>query len=106
MGYALFNGPQGMKVASPTKIKEGGEVYTGKKFPKTTLAFEWKNGVPAMSFPVTKVLQKASLLDKVDGWFAKKAMKIAAGGEVLFYRGRSQNGLGKKIDWAITGVKD
>ena len=106
MGYALFNGPQGMKVAIPTKIKEGGDVYTGQKFPKTTLAFEWKNGVPPTSFPVNKVLQKASLLDKVDGWFAKKAMKIAAGGEVLFYRGRSQNGMGKKIDWAITGVKD
>ena len=70
------------------------------------MSFEWKNGVPAMVFPVNKVLQKASLLDKIDGWFAKKAMKIAAGGEVLFYRGRSQNGLGKKIDWAITGVKD
>ena len=106
MGYALFNGPEGIKVANPVKIKEGGADYNGKKFPKTTLAFEWKNGVPAMSFPVNKVLQKASLLDKVDGWFAKKAMKIAAGGEVLFYRGRSQNGLGKKIDWAITGVKD
>ena len=106
MGYALYNGPQGMKVAIPTKVKEGGADYNGKKFPKTTLAFEWKNGVPAMVFPVNKVLQKASLLDKIDGWFAKKAMKIAAGGEVLFYRGRSQNGLGKNIDWAITGVKD
>ena len=106
MGYALYNSPQGMKVAIPTKIKEAGVDYNGKKFPKTTLAFEWKNGIPAMVFPVTKVLQKASLLDKVDGWFAKKAMKIAAGGEVLFYRGRSQNGMGKKIDWAITGVKD
>ena len=106
MGYALYNGPQGMKVAIPTKVKEGGSEYNGKKFPKTTLSFEWKNGVPAMVFPVNKVLQKASLLDKIDGWFAKKAMKIAAGGEVLFYRGRSQNGLGKNIDWAITGVKD
>ena len=106
MGYALYNGPQGMKVAIPTKVKEGGADYNGKKFPKTTLSFEWKNGVPAMVFPVNKVLQKASLLDKIDGWFAKKAMKIAAGGEVLFYRGRSQNGLGKNIDWAITGVKD
>jgi len=25
---------------------------------------------------------------------------------VLFYRGRSQNGLSKNIDWAITGIKD
>ncbi len=106
MGYALYNGPQGMKVAIPTKVKEGGSEYNGKKFPTTTLSFEWKNGVPAMVFPVNKVLQKASLLDKIDGWFAKKAMKIAAGGEVLFYRGRSKNGLGKNIDWAITGVKD
>ena len=106
MGYALYNGQQGTKVAIPTKIKEGGADYNGKKFPKTTLAFEWKNGIPPMVFPVNKVLQKASLLDKIDGWFAKKAMKIAAGGEVLFYRGRSQNGLGKNIDWAITGVKD
>ncbi|MBQ2559313.1 MAG: hypothetical protein II565_01770 [Fibrobacter sp.] len=106
MGYALYNGPQGMKVAIPTKVKEGGSDYNGKKFATTTMSFEWKNGVPALVFPVNKVLQKASLLDKVDGWFAKKAAKIAAGGEVLFYRGRSQNGLGKKIDWAITGVKD
>ena len=106
MGYALFNGPQGLKVAIPTKVKEGGTEYNGKKFPKTTLAFEWKNGVTPLVFPVSKVMQKASLLDKIDGWFAKKAMKIAAGGEVLFYRGRSQNGLSKNIDWAITGIKD
>jgi hypothetical protein len=33
-------------------------------------------------------------------------MKIAAGGEVLFYRGRSDGNNGKKIDWAVTGVKD
>jgi len=106
MGYALFNGPQGMKVGIPAKVKEGGTVYTGKKFPKTTLAFEWNTAVPAISFPVNKVSQKASLLDKVDGWLAKKAMNFAAGGEVLFYRGRSKNGLGKNIDWTITGVKD
>ena len=105
-GYALYNGNEGMKVAMPSQIKEGTDTYSGKKFPKTELTIEWKDGTPALKFPVNKTYQKASLLDKVDGWFAKKAMKIAAGGEVLFYRGRSDGNNGKKIDWAVTGVKD
>ena len=71
------------------------------------MTFEWQDAsIPALKFSVAKTLQKASLLDKVDGWFAKKAFKIAAGGEVLFYRGRSEASHGKKLDWCITGVKD
>ena len=30
MGYALYNGPQGMKVAIPTKVKEGGADYESR----------------------------------------------------------------------------
>jgi hypothetical protein len=96
-----------MKVASPKAIKEGSDNYNGKKFAKGDLTFEWQDAsIPALKFSVAKTLQKASLLDKVDGWFAKKAFKIAAGGEVLFYRGRSDANHGKKLDWCITGVKD
>lgn len=105
-GYALYNDGSGSKVVVPAGIKEGEETYNGKKFPKNPLAIEWKDGSPALSFPVNKTYQKASLLDKVDGWIAKKAMKVAAGGEILFYRGRSDGSNGKKIDWTVTGVKD
>ncbi len=105
-GYAMYKGPEGTKMAVPSQIKDGDEIYKGKKFAKTALTLEWQNGIPALKFNVNKTFQKASLLDKVDGWLAKKAMKIAAGGEVLFYRGRSDGSNGKKIDWTITGVKD
>ena len=106
-GYALYKDESGMKVASPKAIKDGSDNYNGKKFAKSDLTFEWQDAsIPALKFSVAKTLQKASLLDKVDGWFAKKAFKIAAGGEVLFYRGRSDASHGKKLDWCITGVKD
>ena len=105
-GYAIYNNAGATKVAMPTQIKDGDSGYSGKKFPKGSLSIEFRDNVPALSFAANKPLQKASLLDKVDGWFAKKAMKIAAGGEVLFYRGRSDGNNGKKIDWAVTGVKD
>jgi hypothetical protein len=106
-GYALYKDDSGIKVASPKVIKEGNDNYSGKKFAKSDLTFEWQDAsVPALKFSVAKTLQKASLLDKVDGWIAKKAFKIAAGGEVLFYRGRSDASHGKKLDWCITGVKD
>ena len=106
-GYALYNDENGIKVALPKAIKEGDSNYSGKKFAKGDLTFEWQDAtIPALKFNVAKTLQKASLLDKVDGWFAKKAFKIAAGGEVLFYRGRSDASHGKKLDWCLTGVKD
>ena len=106
-GYALYKDENGTKVAQPKTIKDGDDNYNGKKFAKGDLTFDWKDeAVPALKFNVAKTLQKASLLDKVDGWFAKKAFKIAAGGEVLFYRGRSEASHGKKLDWCITGVKD
>ena len=105
-GYALYNSGDGIKATVPAGIKEGEDVYNGKKFPKNNLSITWKDGAPELSFPVSKTYQKASLLDKVDGWLAKKAMKIAAGGEILFCRGRSDGSHGKKIDWAVTGVKD
>lgn len=106
-GYALYKDSEGTKVALPKTVKEGNENYKGKKFPKGELTLEWQDAtIPALKFSTAKTLQKASLLDKVDGWLAKKAFKIAAGGEVLFYRGRSEGSHGKKIDWCITGVKD
>ena len=106
-GYALYNDENGIKVAQPKTIKEGDENYKGKKFAKGDLAFDWQDAsIPALKFNVAKTLQKASLLDKVEGWIAKKAFKIATGGEVLFYRGRSDASHGKKLDWCITGVKD
>ena len=105
-GYAIYNGSEGTKVVVPSELKEGDESYKGKKFPKNDFTITWKDGTPALTFPVAKTYQKASLLDKIDGWIAKKAAKMAAGGEVLFYRGRSDANHGKKIDWTITGVKD
>ena len=106
-GYAIYKSAEGVKIAKPKAITENGSNYSGKKFPKGDIAFEWEDAsVPALKFNVSKTLEKASLLDKVDGWFAKKAFKIAAGGEVLFYRGRSDASHGKKLDWCITGVKD
>lgn len=89
-GYALYNDENGIKVAQPKAIKEGDGNYNGKKFAKGDLTFDWQDAsIPALKFNVAKTLQKASLLDKVDGWFAKKAFQIAAGGEVLFYRGEA-----------------
>lgn len=105
-GYALYNAGEGTKLLLPTQVKDGEETYSGKKFPKNKLTIAWKEGAPELSFPVNKTYQKASLLDKVDGWFAKKAMKIAAGGEILFYRGRSDASHNKKLDWTVTGAKD
>ena len=106
-GYALYNDENGIKVAQPKTIKEDESNYSGKKFAKGDMTFEWQDtSIPTLKFNVAKTLQKASLLDKVDGWFAKKAFKIVAGGEVLFYRGRSEASHGKKLDWCITGVKD
>ena len=105
-GYALYNGGEGMKAVLPTQVKDGDETYSGKKFAQKELSLEWTEGAPALKFPVNKTYQTASLLDKVDGWFAKKAMKIAAGGEIFFYRGRSDASHGKKLDWTMTGAKD
>lgn len=106
-GYALYKDAEGTKVALPKSVKDGESNYRGESFPKEGLSLEWQDAsVPALKFSTAKTLQKASILDKVEGWFAKKAFKIAAGGEVLFYRGRSDGSHGKKIDWCITGVKD
>ena len=106
MGYAIYNTPEGAKIAMPAQIKDGEDNYNGKKFPKNAITVDFQNNVPSLKFAVNKPFQKASLLDKVDGWLAKKAMKIAAGGEILFYRGRSEGSNGKKVDWAVTGAKD
>ena len=106
-GYALYNNENGIKLAQPKAIKEDESNYSGKKFAKGDLTFDWQDAsIPALKFNVAKTLEKASILDKVDGWFAKKAFKIATGGEVLFYRGRSDASHGKKLDWCLTGVKD
>ena len=44
------------------------------------------------------------MLENFDGWFAKKAAKIMLGGEIFFWRGRSQNASGLVFDWSITGI--
>ncbi|MCF0214973.1 MAG: hypothetical protein HUK21_00685 [Fibrobacteraceae bacterium] len=110
IGYALYNDGSGVKVITPKRIQDGANIesasdYNGKKFPKEKLIITWNEDVPPLSFDVEKPFQKASILDKVDGWLAKKAMKMVAG-EILFYRGRSDGSNGKKIDWSITGEKD
>jgi len=107
LGYALYNGADGMQIATPKEVKDGDASYKGKDFPKGNLNIVWnEEKVPQLQFNAAKPFQKASILDKVDGWFAKKAFKIAAGGEVFFYRGRSELSSGKKLDWCITGAKD
>lgn len=106
LGYAIYNGPEGVKVVTPAAVKDGSSAYNGKKFPTGKLSIEWNDAsVPALQFDVSKPLQKASILDKFDGFVERNAFKIAAG-EVLFYRGRSDGSNGKKIDWVITGKKD
>ena len=104
LGYAIYNGPEGSKVVTPKAIKDDGSAYTGKNFPKGDLSFEWQDETPTLQFGASKTFQKASILDKIDGWFAKKAFKLSAG-EVFFYRGRSDGSHGKKIDWCVTGAK-
>ena len=106
VGYAIHSSAEGSKVVLPKQIKEGEKNYDGKKFPKESLTFEWVDGSDPLSFAINKTYQKASLLDKIDSWVARQAMKLAAGGEVLFYRGRTEGPQGKKIDWTVTGVKD
>lgn len=103
-GFAIYNGPEGSKVVSPKVIKDDESIYNGKAFPKGALDITWKEESPALRFPANKTYQKASILDKIDGWFAKKAFKVAAG-EVFFYRGRTDGSHGKKLDWCITGAK-
>lgn len=107
LGYAIHNSAEGTRIATPKEIKDGDATYNGKGFPKGTLNFVWnEENVPPLNFNAAKPFQKASILDKVEGWFAKKAFKIAAGGEVFFYRGRSDMDSGKKLDWCVTGTKD
>lgn len=107
LGYALHSTPDGIKVVTPKELKDDESSYKGKDFPKGTLSVFWnEENTEALQFNAAKPFQKASILDKVDGWLAKKAFKIAAGGEVFFYRGRSDVNGGKKIDWCITGAKD
>lgn len=106
-GYALYNSNEGIKIATPKEIKEEDSIYKGKNFPKGNLNILWnENDIPKLHFNAAKPFNKASILDKIDGWFAKKAFKIAAGGEIFFYRGRSEIQNGKKLDWCITGAKD
>ena len=104
LGYAIYNGPEGSRVVTPKAIKDNDVNYSGKNFPKGDLTLEWNDDTPALKFNANKTYQKASILDKVDGWFAKKAFKIAAG-ELFFYRGRTDGSNGKKIDWCVTGGK-
>lgn len=103
-GFAIYNSPEGSKVVSPKAIKDDENVYNGKGFPKGSLNIAWQDDTPPLQFAANKTYQKASILDKIDGWFAKKAFKVAAG-EVFFYRGRSDGSHGKKLDWCITGAK-
>ena len=104
LGYAIYNGTEGSKVVCPKSIKDETTIYNGKSFPTGNLSIEWQDETPALQFQANKTYQKASILDKIDGWFAKKAFKAAVG-EVFFYRGRSDGSHGKKIDWCVTGAK-
>ncbi|MCF0222499.1 MAG: hypothetical protein HUK19_09415 [Fibrobacter sp.] len=105
-GYALYNAGEGYKVVIPKNVDDNEKPYNGKGFPKGDLNIAWTDEtVPALKFSVAKPFQKASFLDKIDSWIARKAIKMATGGEIFFYRGRSDGSHGKKIDWIITGVK-
>lgn len=105
-GYTLYNGGEGYKVVFPKSVEDGEKTYNGKAFPKGDLSIGWNDEtVPALKFNVAKPYQKASFLDKIDSWVARQAIKLATGGEIFYYRGRSDGSHGKKIDWNITGVK-
>ena len=104
-GYALQKDGGKARTVTAKSITDSGKEYSGEKFPKGDLKFSWNEDAEPFGFPATKTYQKASILDKVEGWLAKKAFKIAAG-EILFYRGKSTATNGKTVDWCITGGKD
>ena len=104
-GYAIHKNGNNTKTLTAKSITDAGKEYKGEKFPKGDLQFSWNEDAEPFGFPATKTYQKASILDKVEGWLAKKAFKIAAG-EILFYRGKSTASNGKTMDWCITGGKD
>lgn len=104
-GYAIQKGDEGEGLLTAKKIYDNDQDYSGEKFPKGTLKISWNESAKDFSFPASKTYQKASILDKIEGWIAKKAFKIAAG-EILFYRGKSTGSNNKQIDWNITGGKD
>lgn len=104
-GYVLYANNGEVKTLTPKSITDNESAYNGSIFPKGNLKFDWNEGEESLSFSTKQVYQKASILDKIEGWLAKKAFKVAAG-EILFYRGKSEGNNGKRIDWNITGVKD
>lgn len=104
-GYAIHKTEGGTQTVTAKSITDNGSVYSGKKFPKGDLAFTWNETDASLSFPASKTYQKASILDKVEGWLAQKAFKIAVG-EILFYRGKSSASNGKTMNWCVTGGKD
>lgn len=104
-GYALQKNHESTKTLTAKEITDKGLAYKGEKFPVGDLKISWNESAEALSFPANKTYQKASILDKIEGWIAKKAFKIAAG-EILFYRGKSTGSNKKQIDWCVTGGKD
>lgn len=104
-GYAIHKDETGTKVVTAKSIADNGSPYNGKTFPNGNLTFTWNETKDSLSFPANKTYQKASILDKVEGWLAQKAFKITVG-EILFYRGKSTASNGKTMNWCVTGGKD
>lgn len=103
-GYLLHRTSEESKILFPKTILENGKPYSGKEFPKSAFQIVWENSPDTLSIDMSKPRQKFSMLENFDGWFAKKAAKIMLGGEIFFWRGRSQNASGLVFDWSITGI--
>ncbi|MDR1759139.1 MAG: hypothetical protein LBR60_01280 [Fibrobacter sp.] len=107
-GYVLYsaNGyASGMELFTAQKISENGAAYSGKKFPTGSLRLDWNESGAFVEFDTSKPLERFSLLNNFDGWFAKKAASLMMGGEVFFYRGRSQGNHQETVDWNFSGLK-
>lgn len=106
-GYAILADSGKTKIVVPKSVTDNGQAYTGKTFPKGNVGITWREGdAESLTFDMGHPQQKFSILNNFDGWIAQKAIKLMMGGEVFFYRGRSQGPDGSKLDWSVTGMQD
>ena len=101
-GYALEIEGSQTRILSPKSILQNAKPYDGTRFPNSELEIIWNEPVESLKIDASKVFQKFSVLQNFDGFMAKKAMKFAMGGELLFYRGQTKQDQ-TVVDWSISG---
>lgn len=107
-GYAIKADSGKTKIVVPESVTDNDRAYTGKSFPKGKINIVWADGgkTEPLAIDMGHPQQKFSILNNFDGWIAQKAIKLMMGGEVYFYRGRTQGPEGTKLDWSITGIQE